>query len=76
MINTNNLFSPVAKPTKVGDLHGGWAGCFVNSKGIMEVTPGRGLKKGKVGCQQTGTDRSRSVEVRGDLGGPPDVCSW
>jgi len=45
MINNTNLFSPVAKPTKVGGLHGGRAGRLVNSKGIMEVTVGRGLKK-------------------------------
>ena len=45
MINNTNLFSPVAKPTKVGGLHGGCAGRLVNSKGIMEVTVGRGLKK-------------------------------
>jgi len=45
MINNTNLFSPVAKPTKVGGLYGGRAGRLVNSKGIMEVTVGRGLKK-------------------------------
>ena len=45
MINNTNLFSPVAKPTKVGGLHGGRAGRLVNSKGIMEVTVGRWLKK-------------------------------
>jgi len=45
MINNTNLFSPVAKPTKVGGLHGSRAGRLVNSKGIMEVTVGRGLKK-------------------------------
>jgi len=45
MINNTNLFSPVAKPTKVGGLHGGRAGRLVNSNGIMEVTVGRGLKK-------------------------------
>jgi len=45
MINNTNLFSPVAKPTKVGGLHGGRAGRLVNSKGIMEVTVGRRLKK-------------------------------
>jgi len=45
MINNTNLFSPVAKPTKVEGLHGGRAGRLVNSKGIMEVTVGRGLKK-------------------------------
>jgi len=45
MINNTNLFSPVAKPTKVGGLHGGRAGRLVNSKGILEVTVGRGLKK-------------------------------
>jgi len=44
MINNTNLFSPVAKPTKVGGLHGARAGRLVNSKGIMEVTVGRGLK--------------------------------
>jgi len=44
MINNTNLFSPVAKPTKVGGLHGGRAGRLVNRKGIMEVTVGRGLK--------------------------------
>ena len=45
MINNTNLFSPVAKPTKVGGLHGGRAGRLANSKGIMEVTVGRGLRK-------------------------------
>jgi len=45
MINNTNLLSPVAKPTKVGGLPGGRAGRLVNSKGIMEVTVGRGLKK-------------------------------
>ena len=45
MINNTNLFSLVAKPTKVGGLHCGRAGRLVNSKGIMEVTVGRGLKK-------------------------------
>jgi len=45
MINNTNLFSPVAKPTKVGGVHGGRAGRLVNSKGIMEVTVGHGLKK-------------------------------
>ena len=49
MINAK-LCSPVGreerrKPTKVGGLHGGRAGRLVNSKGIMEVTVGRGLKK-------------------------------
>ena len=76
MINNNNLFSPVAKPTKVGGLDGGRARRFVNSKGIMEETPGPGLKKGKVECQRTGADRSRSLEVRGHLGGPSDARSW
>jgi len=45
MIINTNLFSPVAKPTKVGGLHGGRAGRLVNSKGIMDVTVGPGLKK-------------------------------
>jgi len=45
MINNTNLFSPVAKPTQVGGLHGGCGGRLVNSKGIMEVTVERGLKK-------------------------------
>jgi len=45
MINNTTLFSPVAKPTKVWGLHGGRAGRLVNSKGIMEVTVGRRLKK-------------------------------
>ena len=45
MINITNLFSPVAKPTKVGGLHRGRAGCLVNSKGIIEVTVGRVLRK-------------------------------
>jgi len=75
MINNTNLFSPVAKPTKVGGLHGSRAGRLVNSKGIMEVTVGRGRKKRNVGCQRTGADRSRSLEVRGDLGGLPDARS-
>jgi len=45
MINNTNLFCPVAKPIKVGGLHGGRTGLLVNSKGIMEVAVGRGLKK-------------------------------
>jgi len=45
IINNTNLFSPVAKPIKVGGLHGGRAGRLVNSKGIMEVTIGLGLRK-------------------------------
>jgi len=45
MINNTNLSSPVAKPTKVGGLHGGRAARLVTSKGIMEVTVGHGLKK-------------------------------
>jgi len=45
MINKTNLFSPVAKPTKVGGLHGGRAGRLVNSNEIMKVTVGRGLRK-------------------------------
>jgi len=45
MINNTNLFTPVAKPTKVGGLHGGRAWHLVNSKGIMEVTVERGLRK-------------------------------
>jgi len=45
MINNSNLFSPVPKPTKVGGLHGGRAGRLVTSKGIKEVTVGRGLQK-------------------------------
>jgi len=45
MINNNNVFSPVAKPTKVGGLDGGRARRLVNSKGIMEVTVGHGLRK-------------------------------
>ena len=45
MINNTNLFSPVAKPTKVGGLHGGRAGRLVNSKGIMEMTVGCRLRK-------------------------------
>ena len=45
MINNTNLFSPVAKPTKVGGLHSGCDGPLVNSKGIMEVTVRRGLRK-------------------------------
>ena len=45
MINNTNLFCFVAKPTKVGGLYGGRAGRLVNSKGIMEVTVGWGLRK-------------------------------
>jgi len=45
MINNTNLFSPVAKPTRVGGLHGGRAGGLVNSMGIMELTVGHGLRK-------------------------------
>jgi len=33
------------KPTKVGALHGGRAGRFVNSKGIMEMTVACRLRK-------------------------------
>jgi len=45
MINNTNLFSLVAKPTKVGGLHGGRAGRLVNTMGIMEVTVGCGIRK-------------------------------
>jgi len=45
MINNANLFSPVAKSTKVSGLDSGYAGCLVNSKRIMEVTGGRGVIK-------------------------------
>ena len=45
MINNTDLFSPVAKPTKLGGLHGGRARRLVNSKGIMEVTVGHGIRK-------------------------------
>jgi len=45
MINNTTVFSPVAKPPKVGGLHGGRARRLVNSKGIMEVTVGHGLRK-------------------------------
>jgi len=45
MINNTNLFSPVAKPTNVGGLHGAPAGRLVNSKGIVQVTVGRRLRK-------------------------------
>jgi len=55
MINNTNLFSPVAKPTKVGGLHGGRAGCIVNSKGIMEVTVGHGLRQAQ---RRMSADRS------------------
>jgi len=55
MINNTNLFSPVAKPTKVGGLHGGRAGHLVNSKGIMEVTVGRGLRKAQLRMSADGS---------------------
>ena len=55
MINNTNLFSPVAKPTKVGGLHGGRAGRLVNSKGIMEVTVRRGLRKAQRRMSADGT---------------------
>jgi len=55
MINNTNLFSPVAKPTKVGGLHGGRAGCLVNSKGIMEVTVGHGLRKAQCRMSANGS---------------------
>jgi len=58
MINNTNLFSPVAKPTKVGGLHGGRAGRLVNSKGIMEVTVGRGLKNAQ---RRMSADGSRQI---------------
>jgi len=45
MINNTNLVSPVVKPIKVGSLHGDRAGHLVHSKGIMDVTVGRGLRK-------------------------------
>ena len=45
MMNNTNLFSPVAKPTKVRGLHGTRTERLVNSKGIMEVTGGRGLRE-------------------------------
>jgi len=55
MINNTNLFSAVAKPTKVGGVHVGRAGRLVNSKGIMEVTVGHGLRKAQ--CRMS-ADRS------------------
>jgi len=45
MMNNTILFSPVAKPTKVGGLHGTRTERLVNRKGIMEVTVGRGLRE-------------------------------
>jgi len=58
MINNTNLFSAVAKPTKVGGLHGSRAGHLVNSKGIMEVTVGRGPKKAQ---RRMSADRSGQI---------------
>jgi len=60
MINHANLFSPVAKPTKVGGRHGGHAGPLVNSKGIMEVTVGHRLRKEQ---RRMSADRSERIEV-------------
>jgi len=45
MINNTYLFSPVPNPTKVRSLHSGRTACLGNSKGIMEVTVGHGLRK-------------------------------
>ena len=50
----------MAKPTKVGDLHCGRAGRLVNSKGIMEVTVGRGLKKAQ---RRMSADGSGQISV-------------
>jgi len=58
MINNTNLFSPVAKPNKVGGLHSGRAGRLVNSKGIMEVTVGNRLRKGQ---RRMSADRSGQI---------------
>jgi len=58
MINNTYLFSPVAKPTKVGGLHGCHAGHLVNIKGIMEVTVGRGVRKAQ--CRMS-ADGSRQI---------------
>jgi len=55
MTNNTDVFSPVAKPTKVGGLHGGRAGRIVNSKGIMEVTVGPGLRQAQ---RRMSADRS------------------
>jgi len=56
----------VAKPTKVGGLHGGYAGRLVNCKGIMEVTVGRGLRKAQ---RRMSADGSRQIQVaRGERG--------
>ena len=55
MINNTNLLSPVAKPTNVGSLHGGCATCLVKSKGIMEVTVGRGLRKAQLRMSADGS---------------------
>jgi len=58
MINNTNLVSPVAKPTKVGSLRGDRAGHLVNSKGIMEVTVGRRLRKAE---RRMSADRSGQI---------------
>jgi len=55
MINNTNLVSSVAKPTKVGGLHGGRARRLVNSKGIIAVTVGRGLRKAQRRMSADGT---------------------
>jgi len=57
MINNTNLFSPVAKPTKVEGLHGGRARRLVNSNGIMEVTVGHGLRKAQSRISADGSGR-------------------
>jgi len=66
MIINANLFSSVAKPIKVGGLHGSHAGRLVNSKGIMKVTVGCVLRKEQ---HRMSADRSGQIEVsRGDRG--------
>jgi len=53
------------KPTKVGGLHGGRAGRLMNSKGIMEMTVGCGLRKKRRRMAADG-----SGWMRTDLGRP------
>ena len=55
MINNTNLFSAVAKQTKLGGLHCRYAGPLVNSKGIMEVIVEGGRRYGQCSMSADGS---------------------
>ena len=52
------------------------AGRLVNRKVITELTVPHGLRKEPGRMSTEGSGHSRSLEVRGNLGGLPDVRSW